>query len=251
MWFPLGAYAGMTVRSAQLVLNTAGLPAEAADWIVRLQAIPTHWEESTVTWDLAPVFGEVLEEYAPSETRVETFGVTERVRAGVLAGDERIGFGLAVLSQVGTSVLGYHSREAGVSGPRLVVEVDRPDLTVESWMETFGGIAEAERGALADPDGDGVPNLLEMVFGRHPGEPDAGPALTLDPATGLLTFTLAATLPWGLWVGLEGSPDLVEWTARSLEAGWIVQEGDGRRRVSVPVSLLEGPTFWRLRARVE
>jgi len=251
LWFPLADFAGMAVRSAQVVLNTSGLPAEAPDWVVRLQAIPTTWQESTVTWDQAPVFGEVLAEYTPSPTRVEELEVTERMRAALLAGEGQVGFGLAVLSQVGSSVLSYHSREAGVSGPRLVVGVDRPDLTVESWVAGFGDIAEAERGPTADPDGDGVPNLLEMVFGRHPGVPDAGPALALDPVTGQLTFTLAATLPWGLWLGLESSPDLVDWTARELEAGWIVQEGDGRRRVTVPVNLLEGPTFWRLRARVD
>lgn len=246
--FPLADLAGREVRSARLVLNTAGLPAEAAQWAVQVHALTGEWEETTVTWNAAPVFGDAVLSYAPAMDRVDRLEITDFLVSHLGAGEADLNLGLAVLSQVGTSVLSYHAREAGASGPLLEVEVDLPELTVATWAATFAGVPENARDALADPDGDGELNVWEMIWGLDPSVADASPGLALDVSAAELRFRLAAALPWGLGLALEGSSDLEAWQDLGWEADWITVEADGRRRVAVPLDFSPATTFWRLRA---
>jgi len=50
-------------------------------------------------------------------------------------------------------------------------------MTFSQWQD-WNGLAGASRGATADPDGDGVPNLLEYAFSRQPNRVESNPALT-------------------------------------------------------------------------
>lgn len=251
LWFPVAEHAGKPVLGARLILNMVSLPSQAEDWQVQLHRTTSAWSESTVTWNSAPPMGAVLATYAPSPTLLEELDVTGVVAEALAEASSRIDFGISVFSQVGTSVMGYRSRESGTSGPQLVLKFADEGSTVQRWVAAFGDFSEAERAPDADPDGDGVPNLLEMVLGRHPGVPDASPALAMDPAGGVLAFTLAAELPWGLWLALEASMDLRHWEDVGIESAWITPEPDGRRRVELPVTLGDTPSFWRLRARVD
>lgn len=56
--------------------------------------------------------------------------------------------------------------------------VERIDL--EAWTAGFPGLGDAS--AAGDPDGDGVPNLLEFIFSGHPGQGDTSilPQCSLD-----------------------------------------------------------------------
>ena len=46
-------------------------------------------------------------------------------------------------------------------------------LTFDAWQDLHG-LTGAQRGPQADPDGDGVPNIVECAFGMEPLIPDAG-----------------------------------------------------------------------------
>ena len=45
-------------------------------------------------------------------------------------------------------------------------------MTFDEWQD-FHGLTGPQRGPLADPDGDGVPNLIEFALGLQPLVPDA------------------------------------------------------------------------------
>ena len=74
----------------------------------------------------------------------------------------------------------------------------RPLTPVERWrLEHFG--ASGNEGAAADdadPDTDGLKNVLELAFGTDPNNPDSGPG-TLD---------YVGTLAGGGTIGLRGQP---------------------------------------------
>ena len=46
-------------------------------------------------------------------------------------------------------------------------------VTFDAWQDLHG-LTGVQRGPQADPDGDGVPNIVECVFGMEPLTPDAG-----------------------------------------------------------------------------
>jgi hypothetical protein len=50
------------------------------------------------------------------------------------------------------------------------------EMNFETWQDQRG-LAGEDRGALADPDGDGIPNLHEYAAGLHPGFPDSASRL--------------------------------------------------------------------------
>ena len=66
-------------------------------------------------------------------------------------------------------------------------------ITFDAWQDLpwqpnpegqpgYQGLTGAQRGPLADPDGDGVPNIVEYAFAMHPLTPDSG--LLPAPASG-------------------------------------------------------------------
>ncbi|MBC8038910.1 MAG: hypothetical protein H7Y06_00015, partial [Opitutaceae bacterium] len=102
-----------------------------------------------------------------------------------------------------------------------VEKVTLADLPQRAWRRTHFGTPEAAGTSadLADPDGDGLPNLLEYALGRAPLNPasSAAPATDLGPDSRLrLSFLRAAA---DLDYAVEGSSDLADWTALAINPG--------------------------------
>lgn len=102
--------------------------------------------------------------------------------------------------------------------------------------------------ASADPDGDGMENIVEQWLGLDPTQPDINsdrlPKLTLGASPGL-SFTYDGRVVGGtleLWT----AENLANWTKIDLEPQWINPNGD-LREVVVPVELIENKRFWHLR----
>ncbi len=131
------------------------------------------------------------------------------------------------------------------------------DLPRHAWRR--GWFSEMEladpaiSGDAADPDGDGLPNLLEYALGTNPRSPGINP---LGPRIeqGRLTLTCTrARAAVDVAPGLEISPDLQQW--QSAE-GWFEEvscddEGDRQRvtlRMTTPTS---GQTAAYVRLRVQ
>ena len=146
--------------------------------------------------------------------------------------------------------LGVNWRASSCAGPAPGID-DRPDLA--AWqLVHFGGRTDL----AADPDADGLPNLVEFALGLDPSGPDdpaRRPGITLedDPVPAiLLTFRrqkLLETLDWRV----EHSGDLADWSSApgAVETVSIVDEGDGTETITYR-SLLEAGVdarFFRLR----
>lgn len=127
-----------------------------------------------------------------------------------------------------------------------------------SWGESYFSAAELEdptaSGPEADPDQDGIPNLLEYALGSLPKSPSRAGL----PTTGLmeeggrfyLTLTYERIKPAGdIEFVVESSPDLVSWSPEGTEVVDLADLGN-RERVTVrairPVDLAAGG-FLRLR----
>jgi hypothetical protein len=138
----------------------------------------------------------------------------------------------------------------------------RPEAqTYQQWRalrwNSLNATNDAVSGIGADPDGDGVRNFLECVFGTDPTRPSAEPGIEVsteewNDALHLvlsLRYSAAAVLPGLVW---EQSEDLVSWSSAALAlqpvaadtsaAGFITQ----RFREVTPLSASPGRAF-RLR----
>ena len=131
------------------------------------------------------------------------------------------------------------SATAVVGGQRLAVPLTLNDedfcLSYEDWIARYSMIApevyldgeyfDMGRDAYhADPDGDGIANLIEYHCGMDPRFPDLAqaPKIIVDPSTLSLSITMpkacyhcTATLPG--WV-LQKSTDLVNWSIHPTSA---------------------------------
>ncbi len=133
------------------------------------------------------------------------------------------------------------------------VTVQAADTPHEAWRRGFFGTPEPTGAAAddADPDGDGLVNLLEYALGRHPQLGDAAGAFALEAASGgsgggwEFVFVRAAE---DLDYFVERSSDLVSWTVIATNPGVVTQAQSVRVPVPAPnVGAGETRVFVRLR----
>lgn len=100
-------------------------------------------------------------------------------------------------------------------------------ITFDEWQDRQG-LAGAQRGAAADPDGDGIVNLLEYAFGLAPLASDAGglPTPVSVGDRGGISF-LRDTRKTDLTYEVEASGDLVTWVTIARSAGGAALAGAG------------------------
>jgi hypothetical protein len=246
------AQSGGTPVAARLVLTKTSA-ATYARWQVAVRAVePTPaWTETGVTWNNAPAFGTTLATYEPSPGPVDVIDLTAPLLAARNAGASTLDLALFVVSQPDVSFLSYHSREQSEAGlrPRLELDVMLPFNRFEHWIASQPGVAPDQRDPLADPDGDGIPNLLEMALGRDPGRPGSLPPLVW--ADGNLRFTLAGIFPAFTRLRLEQSSDLINWQTLGISPEHIEADANGALHVTRPVTTGTPRVFWRLRAEPE
>ena len=112
------------------------------------------------------------------------------------------------------------------------------------WSSDFFNLGELSdsniSGPNADPDGDGIENLLEMAFGGDPGVPSDG----LQPVASIATFAVDVPDPGdyytlsvtrrknlaGVMLEAKFSPDLEEWSQSGIVQS-ITDLGNGAERV--------------------
>ena len=151
-----------------------------------------------------------------------------------------------------------HNRNAFIDHPDFadaIYEQPAGKETRAIWRLRHFTLAELENdsiaGDLADPDGDGVPNLLEYALAGDPRRSDTGsvPTLTMNPSGAVFQFQRQRDL------ALDGLTYAVEATD-NLSNGWQVATGttlsvaatNGTTetvRVTIPVTVR--PLFVRLR----
>lgn len=133
-------------------------------------------------------------------------------------------------------------------------------ISFTGWLRRF--FSEAERsnpalsGDLADPDGDGIPNLLEFVLGLNPRLADA-PTRLWQLHHGASPSVIRATLtPWkdmlDYQLDIMTSADLQTWHVyrpEELGSGAPVDLEDGRERYEVEIPMQgDLPLFIRIGA---
>lgn len=109
-----------------------------------------------------------------------------------------------------------------------IVDDDTFAADLAAWRAArFGGQAGVPTvsGATADPDGDGLPNLLEYALDTDPSAPNAGPAPSTAAPSGRLQLTFRRRAAPALTYLVEASSDLATWTPIWTSSG--AQNTDG------------------------
>lgn len=116
---------------------------------------------------------------------------------------------------------------------------------IEAWLTLHFSAGErlnpAVSGLLADPDGDGLPNLLEYALGRNPRLRDAGPVMESFAADGRWHFAYTRRAPPREVAFAERfSHDLALWNAYGtiVESVEIIPLDDGLERVVLRTHLV-------------
>lgn len=252
--FSLTDLAGAIPTAARLVLSAKANDTRTtfAGWQISVRPITSAWSETTATWLNQPTYGNAIATYEPSDTNLDVIDITDHVLARYAGGASTIELALIVNFQPDTSLYDYHSRESPTPGLRPRIEVDAIPAASRFTIWAAQHIANsAHRAPQADPDGDGLPNLLEMLLGTSPVVANATTGATLDATSSTVGFEFTYPAPAFSRVRLEQSTDLSTWSTLPLRASHVTVLPNARRQVAVPVALDAPRQFWRLRIEPE
>lgn len=125
-----------------------------------------------------------------------------------------------------------------------------PSLSpLEQWRQTaFGSPANSGTGAdAADPDGDGLPNLLEYALGTQPSQPTAGPAIATSLVGDHLVMAFNRIADPALTYTVEAATSLVPPNWSPIWSSTGANNTSGQVEVADPVTTTGAPVrFLRL-----
>lgn len=136
---------------------------------------------------------------------------------------------------------------------QVIARLGTPSLSYSTWSANHNLAVDAP--AAADPDRDGVPNLLEYALGGDPASPASGPRPTFDGASYAFPFDPARR---DTEFTFERSEDLVTWQSvavirapglpSSFSAGLVgeIPSIAGSARVLIDRALEPARVFYRL-----
>jgi hypothetical protein len=117
----------------------------------------------------------------------------------------------------GTQHIGTYEGTVVVSTSGMVSFITFPQYA--SWVSAFNPplTNEADRSEAADPDGDGIENLLEFVLNGNPSAQDASilPVLDASGSNFVFSFSRRADSAGPVSQVFEYSTDLANWTAKT------------------------------------
>ncbi|MBC8008777.1 MAG: hypothetical protein H7067_01610 [Burkholderiales bacterium] len=92
---------------------------------------------------------------------------------------------------------------------------------LQSWRQTHFSTTEPAGDAadLADPDADGIPNLLEYAGGTLPLVADVPASPLGQNPEGFLTYAFNSVVDFDLLYDVQGSSDLITWTSIAKARG--------------------------------
>jgi cyclophilin family peptidyl-prolyl cis-trans isomerase len=136
--------------------------------------------------------------------------------------------------------------EGGTLASTIPVTVLSSDPLI-AWRQTnFSTTADTSTAAnLADPDADGIINLLEYALGLSPTTPSTTGLPSAQVAAGTLSFTYKRAVATGLTYAVQTTTDLTNpasWTPTGVTQG--TPDVNGNTTATIPYST--GPRYLRL-----
>jgi hypothetical protein len=152
------------------------------------------------------------------ETNQRRYARVDRVTYGISAPwpQQAAGRGMALV-RVEENAYGNDFDNWSAAAPSPGSAAAAPEPTFEDWVASFD-LIEEEMLPDADPDNDGIPNLLEYALGTSPTDTDRSPPFLMAAEEDLLHFDFS--LPEGI-VGVEV---VIEHSATLADDSWTVLE---------------------------
>jgi rhamnogalacturonan endolyase len=112
-----------------------------------------------------------------------------------------------------TTGAGYTATFSTATAGQVKITLTAPLTAQQTWRQSYFGYT-ANTGYAADdedPDGDGIPNLLEYAFGNSPLAPNAAPT-RLVTSSGYLQISFTRIADPTLQYAVQASSNLVTWS---------------------------------------